>query len=108
MLYYGDIPKDLCVLHKCDVPSCVNPKHLFLGTRAENNKDRHMKGRNADKRGEKNSKSKLTEKNVALIKKLYTTGDYKQAALAARFGVGQSAISRVVTNLRWGHLTNRL
>jgi len=36
----------MCVLHRCDVPSCVNPDHLFLGTRLENNQDRDAKGRN--------------------------------------------------------------
>lgn len=39
------LPKSLCVLHKCDNPSCVNPDHLFIGDRDLNNKDRAKKGR---------------------------------------------------------------
>jgi len=44
-LSYGPIPSGLCVLHSCDNPRCVRPDHLFLGTKADNNKDRDNKGR---------------------------------------------------------------
>lgn len=44
-IHYGSITSKDCVLHKCDNPSCVNPQHLFLGSRADNAIDRTQKNR---------------------------------------------------------------
>jgi HNH endonuclease len=49
-LRYGPIPDGLQVMHKCDTPRCCNPKHLALGTNADNSADKVSKGRQA--RGE--------------------------------------------------------
>ncbi len=90
---------DLCALHRCDQPGCVNPDHLFAGTRGDNNHDARLKGRNA--RGEK--LSRLSNEQAAQIRSEYAAG-VKQPELALRFGVGQSAISRIVTGARWKFL----
>ena len=92
---YGPVPDGMCVCHRCDVPACVNPAHLFLGTYADNNQDRSQKGRTARQRGEAHGMARLTEKQIAEIRS--ATGTQRDIGL--RFGISQSHVS----NIRNGH-----
>ena len=104
--HVGPIPDGLCVLHKCDVRSCVNPDHLFLGTQLDNIKDMHRKGRqvNPDNHGALNQNATLTE---AQVKAVYT-GKESTLALVKKLGVGPSAINRIKNGFSWGSLTREL
>jgi hypothetical protein len=90
------------VCHTCDNPLCVNPDHLWLGSAADNSQD--MKSKNRHLYGELNTEAKLTDDAVRKIKKLLGDG-ISQSKIAAMFGVGQMAISRIKTGKRWSHIT---
>ena len=100
---FGDIPNGLCVCHKCDNPSCINPEHLFLGTYADNNRDRNLKGHSVFSYGEHHGQSKLTEAQVREIRRIHVSGDlvYGACALARRFGMGESSIRAIINRRNW-------
>lgn len=85
-LTHGDMPT-LCVLHKCDNPICVRPDHLFLGTRADNNRDMATKNRHG--------LSKLT---LAQVREIRTfRGQEPLIKTAERYHVSFSLISHIQT-----------
>jgi DNA-binding transcriptional regulator YiaG len=90
------IPDGFHACHKCDNPSCVNPKHLFAGTAADNMKDKMSKNRQVY--GEKHYNSKLSNHDIINIRKLLKQG-VSQSDLALQFNVGQDHISRIENNL---------
>jgi hypothetical protein len=98
-LTYGELPEGLCVLHKCDHPSCVNPAHLFLGTIRDNNADCKSKQRNNT--GSRNGMAKLNGSQIAEIRASYRRGRTGYRKLAKAFGVDFSTIYKIVKNRRW-------
>ena len=73
-LHHGPVPQGMCVLHRCDNRLCVNPDHLFIGTRDDNNKDRMRKGRGGSASGVRNGNSKLNPIQVDEIRLHYALG----------------------------------
>lgn len=96
----------LLVMHKCDVPACVNPKHLRLGTPADNMADKVAKGRQSKPRGEQNPNAKLTNDDVMAIRKTYAPRDRNSGgdALAEAYGVSASVISNIIHRRTWTHI----
>jgi hypothetical protein len=95
----GPIPDGLIVCHRCDVPLCVNPAHLFLGTHKDNAQDRERKGRGIY--GERHPRAKLGRLEVAEIRALRAQG-LSYRAIGNRFGVTAEQAGNVA---RWRHWT---
>lgn len=94
----GAVPDGKFVLHKCDVPTCIRPAHLFLGNHDENMADMQAKGRGA--LGHKNGAARLTATAVAEIRKLVGAGSM-QKDVAKMFAVSKSTISLICLGRIW-------
>lgn len=101
-LHHGAVPNGLCVLHKCDNPKCVNPVHLFPGTRGDNNRDAATKGRTMH--GENHLCAILTEHSVREIRMLYVPRKVSFQKLADKYGVKASCIQGVIERRTWKHV----
>lgn len=101
---FGAIPKGMFVLHKCDNRPCCNPDHLFLGTHADNMRDKVKKGRSASMPGETNPSAKLTADEVRLIRRLCAAGASKKE-VGSMFGVTGAAVALIVFRKNWQHIS---
>lgn len=101
-IVHGPISNGLSVCHTCDTPRCVNPAHFWLGTAADNNADRKSKNRyHTTPRYGRAPMAKLTYEIADTIRREYAEGTFNTYQLAARYGVSQSNISRVLTKKQW-------
>lgn len=102
-LFVGPIPDGMSVLHKCDVPACVNPAHLFVGTQQDNVDDMRGKGRfkaNGNGSGENSPNSKITWAQVEEIRALAASG-IRHKTIARKFNLDRSTISQIVSLKTW-------
>ena len=95
---------DMCVCHTCDTPACVNPYHLFLGTRSVNMLDCVQKGRINPycRQGSANPFSKYDEDTVKQLKLDYATGEYTKAELGIIYEMPRKTVNSVLNG--WKHI----
>jgi len=86
------------IMHLCDNPRCINPKHLKMGTVLENNKDMYSKKRHSW--GERCNFAKLTEFEVKEIR----TSDLPRKFLASKYSISISTISDIQNKRSWKSL----
>lgn len=94
-LLVGPIPAKAHICHRCDVPACVNPSHLFIGTNAANQRDKAAKGRTAHR--------KLTDADARYIR---AAKGKSQRTLADQFNVSRATIRNVIEGSTFKHLND--
>ena len=100
-LAYGKIPPGKLVLHKCNVPACVRPDHLYAGTISDNSIDCVKAG--------SNNNMKLTPAIVHRIRAEYrpgrsgasTPGAVGIRTLAKRYGLAEATVARILKRQTW-------
>lgn len=124
-LFVGAIPNGYEVCHRCDVPNCVNPAHLFVDTHAANMRDATCKGRNGAhrhpecvlrgvdnpshqhperlRRGMAHYRARLTPENIRAIRS-GRQGGRTTSAIARAYGVGRETIAAILAGRTWRHV----
>lgn len=94
---HGPIPKGADVCHRCDTPACVNPAHLFVGTRSDNMRDMSRKGRASMRL------AKLTPDAVRWIRARAAAGE-RMREIARSLGVSPHTVGRVLHGQTFTHV----
>lgn len=94
ILFKGEIPEGLWVLHKCDNKACCNPDHLFLGTVKDNVRDAMIKGL-VNIKGVRNRFCCLTDEQVEELKALREEGK-KYTTLARIFNCSEGHLRQII------------
>lgn len=107
--FKGQIPPEMFVCHKCDTPPCVNPEHLFIGTRADNMMDARNKGRWVllGRSGDASPSAKLTNEQVINIRREHQIDGARCCDLARKYGRTETCIRLILKGKTWRHLPLR-
>lgn len=105
IIHFGQIPDGQCVCHRCDVPQCVNPEHLFLATNQENTRDRHLKGRSA--KGVHHGNALLNPEIVKDMIRRRRNGELI-SDLTRETGFKFHTIHKAVTGKNWAYLQSEV
>lgn len=102
-LVNGPIPFGMQVLHDCDVPSCINPDHLHIGTHKDNMREKSERDKCNSPVGELNGLAKLTQSQVEYIRKVYVPYDkhFSCKPLAMQLGVSSSSVYAAAKKITW-------
>lgn len=103
LILEGRDPGELHVCHRCDVRLCVNPGHLFAGTRSDNMRDMERKGRGSPlraRRGEQHGRAKLSAATVQACR-FHAEHGVPAAWLARTFGVESTVMSNAIRRRTW-------
>ena len=102
--FFGGIPENMHVCHMCDNRKCVNPDHLFLGTNADNHRDKIKKNRHS--KGETHGHAKLTKEDVLRLKRMWSNQQYTMMELSEMFNISVSHAYDICRGKKWPHLHN--
>ena len=103
-LNIGRIPRGKCVLHECDNRGCVNPNHLFLGTKLDNMIDKIKKGRSNNIKGSQFPNAKITEDDVVEMRRLFNIGELNTVELGLKYGISSANVGLIVKYKAWKHV----
>ena len=99
----GQIPHGSVVMHTCDVPACIEPSHLRIGTQRENIADMDAKQRRRSQFGSNHVRAKLTESDIPRIRTMLARGD-TCVSIGKIFGVTDMMIRHIKKGRAWRHV----
>lgn len=118
LIHNGFLDESLLICHHCDTPLCVNPRHLFMGTKADNNTDKANKGRVVAKsgdehhfrlhpekipRGERHGRAQISEAQARNILLRHSLGE-DNTSIANSIGVSRHLVCCCTSRKTWRHI----
>jgi len=103
-LHNGLIAKGQVVRHTCDVPACVEPTHLIIGTHTDNMRDARDRGRNVPPPVHLGEDQHLAKLNSAQVLEIKQQPDIPRKELANRYNVSIQCIDSIRGGRTWKHI----